>query len=118
MYDEFTNSSFDLDHDGKIDSAEASFIEDTYYEDHNGISTGFDEDDSYVSYGASGRSSYSSFNKTEEKKRKELDEALTGHAVMAVIYTLVIMGILIFVGNNIIGALVFFGFYGLMKLIK
>ena len=118
-YDEFNDSPFDLNHDGNIDSSEASFIEDTYYEDHNGISTGFEEDDdSYVSYGTSRKTGYSSINKTEEQKRKELDEALEGHAVMAVIYALVIMGILIFVGNNIIGVVVFLAFYGVMKLIK
>ena len=42
----FGNGPFDLNHDGKIDACETAFINDTFFEDHNGISSGiYDEDD-------------------------------------------------------------------------
>ena len=46
----FGYSAFDLNRDGKIDGAEWAFINDTFFEDNNGISTGSrrvedDEDD-------------------------------------------------------------------------
>lgn len=43
----FGNGPFDLNHDGKIDAAEAAFINDTFFEDNNGISSGssFDDED-------------------------------------------------------------------------
>ena len=43
----FGHSTFDLNRDGKIDGAEWAFINDTFFEDNNGISTGssVDEDD-------------------------------------------------------------------------
>ena len=42
----FGNTPFDLNHDGKIDACETAFINDTFFEDHNGISSGsYDEDD-------------------------------------------------------------------------
>ena len=36
----FGHSAFDLNRDGKIDGAEWAFINDTFFEDNNGISTG------------------------------------------------------------------------------
>ena len=44
----FGHSAFDLNRDGKIDGAEWVFINDTFFEDNNGISTGsrvYEEDD-------------------------------------------------------------------------
>lgn len=42
----FGNGTFDLNHDGKIDACETAFINDTFFEDHNGISSrSYDEDD-------------------------------------------------------------------------
>ena len=42
----FGNGPFDLNHDGKIDACETAFINDTFFEDHNGISSGsYDEDE-------------------------------------------------------------------------
>ena len=43
----FGHSAFDLNRDGKIDGAEWAFINDTFFEDNNGISYGssIDEDD-------------------------------------------------------------------------
>lgn len=43
----FGHSAFDLNHDGKIDAAEWALINDTFFEDENGISSGssVDEDD-------------------------------------------------------------------------
>ena len=43
----FGHSVFDLNRDGKIDGAEWAFINDTFFEDNNGISSGssVDEDD-------------------------------------------------------------------------
>ena len=43
----FGNSAFDLNRDGKIDAAEWAFINDTLFEDNNGISSGssFDDDE-------------------------------------------------------------------------
>lgn len=46
----FGNTPFDLNHDGKIDACETAFINDTFYENHNGISSGSydDEDDEVI----------------------------------------------------------------------
>ena len=43
----FGHSAFDLNRDGKIDGAEWAFINDTFFENNNGISSGssIDEDD-------------------------------------------------------------------------
>lgn len=43
----FGNTAFDLNRDGKIDACETAFINDTFYEDTHGISSGssVDEDD-------------------------------------------------------------------------
>ncbi len=42
----FGNTPFDLDRDGKISASEMAFINDTFYEDNNGISSGsIDEED-------------------------------------------------------------------------
>ena len=41
----FGHSAFDLNRDGKIDGAEWAFINDTFFEDKNGLSFGYDEDE-------------------------------------------------------------------------
>ena len=111
-YDNYENTAFDLNHDGKIDSSEASFIEDTFYEDHHGVSTGFDEDDdSDVCYGSSGYSKLNGNNKANadiEQLRKSI-QARKQNRVLITIG--VIAAIWIFVGNNIAGALILFGLY-------
>jgi hypothetical protein len=45
----FGNTPFDLNHDGKIDACETAFINDTFYEDTHGISSGsYEEDDEEI----------------------------------------------------------------------
>ena len=45
----FGNTAFDLNRDGKIDAAEMAFINDTFYEDTHGISSGsYDEEEADV----------------------------------------------------------------------
>lgn len=41
----FGNTAFDLNRDGKIDACETAFINDTFYEDTHGISSGSYDDD-------------------------------------------------------------------------
>ncbi len=41
----FGHSAFDLNRDGKIYGAEWAFINDTFFEDNNGLSTGIDNED-------------------------------------------------------------------------
>ncbi|RKM59150.1 hypothetical protein D6855_09570 [Butyrivibrio sp. CB08] len=41
----FGHSAFDLNRDGKISGAEWAFINDTFFEDNNGLSTGVDNDE-------------------------------------------------------------------------
>ncbi|SCY10421.1 hypothetical protein [Butyrivibrio sp. INlla14] len=115
MYDEFNNSSFDLDHDGKIDSAEASFIEDTYYGDHNGISTGFDEDDDYglsCRRSAGYRSSNDTYHEIDfDKLRKDVkrDEARRNLIAIGILFAVALIahdspGIILFVGAMLLSA--------------
>lgn len=45
----FGHSAFDLNRDGKISGAEWAFINDTLFEDNNGISSGsYDEEDDVI----------------------------------------------------------------------
>ena len=41
----YGNSAFDLNHDGKIDGAEWAFMNDTFFEDKHGGSSGFDDEE-------------------------------------------------------------------------
>lgn len=113
-YDEFNNSSFDLNGDGRIDSAEASFIEDTFYEDHNGISSGFDEgDDVDIVYGGG---YHSSSNKTyheidfdklrEDVKRADARKNLIAIGIVAFVALIFpdSPGISLFVGAMLLSA--------------
>ena len=115
MYDEFNNSSFDLNDDGRIDSAEASFIEDTYYEDHNGISSGFDDDDDLGS-SYRGSTGYSTSKKTYheidfEKLRKDVkrDDAIRNLIAKGILFIVALIardspGIVLFVGGILLSA--------------
>jgi hypothetical protein len=44
----FGNTAFDLNRDGKIDACETAFINDTFYEDTHGISSGSYEEEEDV----------------------------------------------------------------------
>ncbi len=44
----FGHSAFDLNRDGKIDGAEWAFINDTFFEDNNGLSKGFENEEDDV----------------------------------------------------------------------
>lgn len=113
-YDEFNGSSFDLNNDGRIDSAEASFIEDTYYEDHNGISSGFDEDDDVDTvygggYHSSSKKTYHEidFDKLrEDVKRAEARRNLIAIGIVAVVAIIFPSspGIALFVGAMLLSA--------------
>ncbi|MDC7292532.1 MULTISPECIES: hypothetical protein [unclassified Butyrivibrio] len=109
-YDNFENTPFDLDHDGHIDSNEAAYIYDTFYkESDDGGSTDIDDGN-----GIGGGGWYPTteerrkMNADMEKLRRDVQAEKSGHILITIV---VIAAIWLFVGNNIIGALVLFGLY-------
>ncbi len=61
-YDNFENTPFDLNHDGHIDSNEAAYIYDTFYnEDNNDVDAGLEDD---ISFSGGG------YYPTSEQRRK------------------------------------------------
>ena len=95
-YDEFSGSSFDLNHDGNIDCGEASFIEDTYYGDHYDSSS--DSDDLCVGYRTGQASTFGEHYASEENKSKVRGKEAKSDFIMAIIIFVVIIAIMMFVG--------------------
>ncbi len=109
-YDNFENTPFDLNHDGHIDSNEAAYIYDTFYkESDEGGSADIDDGDDI---GGGGwyptTEERRKMNADMEKFRRDVQAEKAGHILLTII---VIAAIWLFVGNNIIGALVLFGLY-------
>ncbi len=107
-YDNFENTPFDLNHDGHIDSNEAAYIYDTFYKEQDeGSSADFDDD-----IGGGGW-----YPTAEERKKMNADmeklhrDVRTEKSGRIWITIAVIAAIWLFIGNNIIGALVVLGLY-------
>lgn len=70
-YDNFEDTPFDLNHDGKIDSNEAAYIYETFYNEDNQSS---EDDEDYVVDGGYSSSSYHRSKPEKSQMMKELDE--------------------------------------------
>ena len=65
-YDNFENTPFDLNHDGHIDSNEAAYIYDTFYnEDNNVVDAGLKDD---ISFSGGG------YYPTAEQRKKQKED--------------------------------------------
>lgn len=75
----FGNSPFDLNHDDEIDACETAFINDTFYEDNNGISSGsrnfVDEEDVLDEIEEAGLDRDELEFMDEDERREALEEA-------------------------------------------
>ena len=99
-YDEFSGSSFDLNHDGNIDPSEASYIEDTIYGDESGPMEA-DEDEGFGGYVVSRKSVHEVHDEHQEQediKTKGRDEESLGDFIAAVVVVVIIVAIMAFVG--------------------
>lgn len=106
-YDEFNGSSFDLNSDGHIDCAEASFIEDTYYGSHHGSA---DDDDFHIECAT--RHLPRSEKRQQMPKKKEIHRTPEEKAKIAAVLTAVLLPAIIFVILHPMEALVLAGIFG------
>ena len=108
-YDNYENTAFDLNHDGHIDSNEAAFIHDTFCEESEVCSSCVDCDDSDIGGGwYPTDAERKKMNDDMQKLRNDVAAEQGRHILIAIG---VIVAILLFIGNNIIGALVLLGFF-------
>ena len=111
-YDEFNGSSFDLNNDGYIDSAEGSFIEETYYSNHHDSS---DDDDLCIGYSGRSSSSYNGHRKETKGKQTGSGISTRGAVLLAIASMTVLFGLLYAVAGSIKGAIVLLGVLGLVS---
>ena len=96
-YDEFSNSSFDLNHDGNIDCTEASYIENTIYgDDCDSMET--DEDELCGGNVASRMSAHEACQVIEDEKPKEQNEEGLSDFIAAMVVVVIIVAIMAFIG--------------------
>ena len=109
-YDNFENTPFDLNQDGHIDSNEAAYIYDTFYkeQDESGSLDADEDNDIGCDDWYPTADERKKMNADLEKLRRDVQAEKSGHILITIV---VIVAIWLFVGNNIIGALVLLGLY-------
>ena len=122
-YDEFENTSYDLNRDGHIDSAEASYIHETLYGDdkhgdHDDDSDGDVFGDDIFGDGGGGEFEGYEWHATPEERRemREKDEEFKKRLADSkrrkmLITVAVIIGVTIFVDGNAGGVFILFILY-------
>lgn len=122
-YDEFENTSYDLNRDGHIDSAEASYIHETLYGDdkhgdHDDDSDGDGFGDDIFGDGDGGEFEGYEWHATPEERRemREKDEEFKKRLADSkrrkmLITVAVIIGVTIFVDGNAGGVFILFILY-------
>ncbi len=110
-FEEFSNTPFDLNHDGHIDPNEEAFIYETLYKekDESSLGVDFDDDDSDVGGGwYPTKEELKKHNADMQQLRNDVQEEKQGRILITIG---VIVAIALLVGNNIVGALILFGLF-------
>ena len=117
-YDYFSDTSFDLNHDGKIDANEAAYIYETFFNEDNEKQEPFEEMDCYESYNqhCSSNNSSSSNDKSYLIDFEELRKAAEKENYHKNLFIIVVVSLLLLVFPSSPGVGLFVG--GILLILK